>query len=173
MNGAEDRPRVRVQRGLYADELRVGDEFVHAPGRTLTETDNVLFTTLTMNPQALHLDHDYAAKQPLGNTLVNSMLTLSTMVGLSVPQLTQGTLVAQLGLGEIRFPAPLFPGDTLSVRSRVLSMRASGSRPGQWIVEFEHEGRKQDGTLVASAVRTVLLWEEAAHLAHLAGERPA
>lgn len=157
-----------VQRGLYADELGLGDVFEHRPGRTLTEADNVLFTTLTMNPQALHLDAAYAATQPFGRPLVNSMLTLSTLVGLSVGQLTQGTLVAQLGLSEISFPHPMFNGDTLTVSSEVTSKRASSSRPGQVIVTFAHTGRNQDEEVVALATRTVLMWQDEA--AHRAGE---
>jgi itaconyl-CoA hydratase len=158
------------QRGLYADELEVGDEFVHAPGRTLTEADNVLFTTLTMNQQALHLDHAFAAKQPFKRPLMNSMLTLSTLVGLSVAQLTQGTLVAQLGLSDIAFPHPVFAGDTLYASTTVTSKRASSSRPGQWIVGMSHSGTNQDGVVVARASRTVLMWDAPAHAAHRAGE---
>ena len=155
-----------IQRGYYADELEVGDEFVHTPGRTLTEADNVLFTTLTMNPQALHLDAAYAATQPFGRPLMNSMLTLSTVVGLSVGQVTQGTLVAQLGLGDIRFPHPVFAGDTLRVTTTVTQKRASSSRPGQWIVTLAHVGRNQDDAVVCEATRTALMWEKAAHEAH-------
>lgn len=150
-----------VQRGLFANELEVGDEFVHTPGRTLTEADNILFTTLTMNPQALHLDQAFSATQPFGRPLVNSMLTLSTMVGLSVGQLTQGTLVAQLGLGEISFPKPLFHGDTLYVSTTITEKRESSKRPGQWIVTMAHVGTNQDEAVVAKASRTVLMWDEA------------
>src|SRR3954471_21420182 len=101
------------QRGLYYEELRLDTRYLHRPGRTLTEADNVLFSTLTMNAQALHLDAAWAAGQPFGQRLVNSMLTLATLVGSSVGQLTQGTIVANLGLAEVRFPHPLFHGDTL------------------------------------------------------------
>lgn len=152
-----------VQRGYYADELEVGDEFVHAPGRTLTEADNVLFTTLTMNQQALHLDAEYASTQPFGRVLVNSMLTLSTVVGLSVGQLTQGTLVAQLGLEGIRFPHPVFHGDTLHVVTTVRGKRPSTSRPGQWVVELSHVGSTQRGEVVCEATRIALMWEQDAH----------
>jgi acyl dehydratase len=146
------------QRGLYFDEYEVGARYLHRPGRTVTEADNVLFTTLTMNTQALHLDAAFAATQPFGRTLVNSMWTLATMVGSSVAQLTQGTLVAQLGLGDVAFPAPLFPGDTLSTETEILSARASASRPGQGIVTMRHTGRNQDDVVVATATRTVLVW---------------
>ena len=149
--------RVEIeQRGRYADELAVGQVYLHRPGRTLTEADNVLFTTLTMNPQALHLDHAYAAAQPFGRPLVNSMLTLSTLVGLAVGQTTQGTLVAQLGLGEIAFPKPVFHGDTLRVESEVIQARESRSRPDQGLVTVEHRAYNQRGELVAQCKRTML-----------------
>jgi acyl dehydratase len=150
------------QRGLWFEEFEVGATYLHSPGRTLTEADNVLFTTLTMNTQALHLDAAWAATQPFGQRLVNSMLTLSTMVGASVAQLTQGTLVANLGFSEIGFPAPLFHGDTLYSRTEVLDKRLSSSRPGQGIVALVHRGLNQDGTEVARAVRSALVWCEGA-----------
>ena len=147
-----------VQRGLYFEEFEVGARYLHRPGRTATEADNVLFTTLTMNTQALHLDAAFAdGQQPFGQRLMNSMWTLSTMVGLSVAQLTQGTLIAQVGLSDIAFPAPLFAGDTLTVSSRVTSKRPSASRPGQGLVSIEHTGTNQDGVVVATATRTVLV----------------
>ena len=105
--------RVIEQRGLYFDELEEGVLYAHRPGRTVTEADNVLFTTLTMNTQALHLDAAWSAGQPFGQRLVNSMFTLATMVGQSVGQLTQGTIIAQLGLTDVSFPHPLHHGDTL------------------------------------------------------------
>src|SRR5690348_2071159 len=109
-----------IQRGLYFEEFELDTRYLHRPGRTATEADNVLFTTLTMNTQALHLDAAFADDQePFHARLMNSMWTLSTMVGASVAQLTQGTLVAQLGLGDIRFPHPLFAGDTLYTESVV------------------------------------------------------
>ncbi|MCU1573094.1 MAG: MaoC domain protein dehydratase [Micrococcaceae bacterium] len=150
-------PRV-VQRGLYYDELELGVVYDHRPGRTLTEADNVLFTTLTMNTQALHLDASWSAGQPFGQRLVNSMLTLATLVGQSVPQLTQGTLVAQLGLTDIAFPRPMFHGDTLYGETRVTAKRLSASRPGQGVVTLAHTGRNQDGEVVATAVRSCLMW---------------
>jgi acyl dehydratase len=147
-----------VQRGLYFEEFAEGTRYLHRPGRTATEADNVLFTTLTMNTQALHLDAAFAATQePYRARLMNSMWTLSTMVGASVAQLTQGTLVAQLGLGDIAFPHPLFAGDTLYTESTVLDKRLSSSRPGQGIVRIGHTGRNQDDTVVATATRTVLV----------------
>ncbi|GAB3599096.1 MaoC family dehydratase [Microbacterium tumbae] len=146
-----------VQRGLYFEEFEVGATYAHRPGRTATEADNVLFTTLTMNTQALHLDAAFAASQEFGQRLMNSMWTLSTMVGSSVAQLTQGTLVAQLGLGDIAFPHPLFAGDTLYTSSVVTGKRLSSSRPGQGICTIAHTGRNQDDVVVATATRTVLV----------------
>lgn len=148
------------QRGLWYEEFEVGAVYLHRPGRTITESDNVLFTTLTMNTQALHLDAAWAATQPFGRTLVNSMLTLSTMIGLSVAQLTQGTLVANLGFGEVAFANPLFPGDTMYAKSEITGKRLSGSRPGQGIVTLLHTAVNQDGTEVARASRSTLVWCE-------------
>lgn len=150
------------QRGLYLEEFVVGERYAHRPGRTVTDADNVVFTTLTMNPQALHLDAAYAATQPFGRPLVNSMWTLSTLVGLSVAQLTQGTLVVQLGLTDVSFPAPLFVGDTLIAETEIVSVRPSASRPGQGIVVMEHTGRSQNDEVVATATRTVLVWAQEA-----------
>ena len=146
-----------VQRGLYFEEFEIGDRYLHRPGRTATEADNVLFTTLTMNTQALHLDAAFAQTQEFGQQLMNSMWTLSTLVGASVAQLTQGTLVAQLGLGDIAFPHPLFAGDTLYSESVVTEKRLSNSRPGQGICAIAHTGRNQDDVVVATATRTVLV----------------
>ncbi len=147
-----------VQRGLFFEEFAVGSRYLHRPGRTATDADNVLFTTLTMNTQALHLDAAFAdAQEPFHARLINSMWTLSTMVGASVTQLTQGTLVAQLGFGDISFPHPLFAGDTLYTESVIVEKRLSGSRPGQGIVRIEHTGRNQEGTVVATATRSVLV----------------
>jgi itaconyl-CoA hydratase len=149
-----------VQRGLWFEEFEVGARYLHRPGRTVTEADNVLFTTLTMNTQALHLDAAFAATQPFGQRLVNSMFTLSTLVGSSVAQLTQGTLVANLGFGEVTFPAPLFLGDTLYSSTVVEEKRLSKSRPGQGLVVLRHVGRNQREAIVATAVRTTLVWCE-------------
>lgn len=146
------------QRGLYLEEFEVGAVYRHRPGRTATEADNVLFSSLTMNTQALHLDAAYAATQPFGQRLMNSMWTLATMVGMSVAQLTQGTLVAQLALSDISFPHPLFAGDTLYTETEIVHVRASESRPGQGLVTMRHTGRNQDGTVVAVATRVVLMW---------------
>lgn len=148
-----------TQRGLWFEEFEVGTVYEHRPGRTVTEADNVLFTTLTMNTQALHLDAAFAATQPGfdGQRLVNSMFTLSTIVGLSVAQLTQGTLVANLGFSDIAFPAPMFAGDTLYAETECTGKRESKSRPGEGVVELVHIGRNQDGTVVARAARSTLM----------------
>jgi acyl dehydratase len=156
-------PRVVTQRGLYFDEIEAGVVYAHRPGRTVTEADNVLFTTVTMNTQALHLDAAWAATQPFGRRLVNSMLTLAIVVGQSVAQLTQGTIVAQLGLREVEFPHPLFPGDTLYTETVVTEKRLSASRPGQGIVTMVHTGRNQDGDIVARATRSALMWTQQGH----------
>jgi itaconyl-CoA hydratase len=146
------------QRGLYFEEFEVGARYLHRPGRTITEGDNSLFTTLTMNTQALHLDAAWAATQPFGQRLVNSMFTLSSMVGASVSQLTQGTLVANLGFAEVAFPAPVFIGDTLYFETVINDKRLSSSRPGQGIVTVTHRALNQDEVLVGTAGRSALVW---------------
>jgi acyl dehydratase len=161
-NEKTDAPREIVQRGLWFEELEPGVRYLHRPGRTVTEADNVLFSTLTMNGQSLHLDAAWSATQPFGQRLMNSMFTLATMVGSSVGQLTQGTTVANLGFTEVEFPHPLFHGDTMYSESTVVEKRLSKSRPGQGIVAFEHVARNQDGVIVARAVRSALMWCEGA-----------
>ena len=151
-----------LQRGLWFEEFGPGVRYLHRPGRTVTEADNVLFTTLTMNGQSLHLDAAWSATQPFGQRLMNSMFTLATMVGSSVGQLTEGTIVANLGFTEVSFPHPLFHGDTMYSESTVLEKRLSKSRPGQGIVTLEHLARNQDGVIVARAVRSTLVWCEGA-----------
>ncbi|MBJ7352796.1 MAG: MaoC family dehydratase, partial [Rhodococcus sp.] len=125
--------------------------------RTITEADNTLFTTQTMNTQALHLDAAYSETTSFGQRLVNSMFTVSTLVGLSVTQLTQGTIVANLGFSEVSFPKPLFHGDTLYAETVISDKRESKSRPGEGIVTFTHTGRNQHGDVVAIAVRKTLV----------------
>ena len=147
-----------LQRGLYYEEFDLSVRYLHRPGRTVTEADNVLFTTLTMNTQSLHLDAAWAETQPFGQRLVNSMFTLSTLVGSSVAQLTQGTIVANLGFAEVSFPLPLHHGDTLYSESIVTEKRLSASRPGQGLVTLAHTARNQHGDIVATAVRTALVW---------------
>jgi acyl dehydratase len=152
-----NQPRVVTQRGLWFEEFEPDVLYRHSPGRTFGEGDNTLFSTLTMNPQALHLDAAWSQLQPFGARLINSMMTLATLIGLSIPQLTQSTIVANLGFTEVRFPAPMYAGDTLYAESRLVEKRRSASRPGQGIVVLEHTGRNQHGTVVAVAVRSVLM----------------
>ncbi len=147
------------QRGLWFEEYETGVSYLHRPGRTVTEADDVVFTTLTMNTQPLHLDAHWSSGQPGfdGQRLVNSMWTLSTVVGLSVSQLTLGTIVANLGFTEVAFPAPMFHGDTLYAETVCTGKRLSRSRPGQGIVELEHIGRNQHGDIVCRAVRSTMV----------------
>ena len=149
--------KIVEQRGLWFEEFELNTIYRHQPGRTVSEADNILFTTLTMNPQALHLDAAWASQQHFGQRLVNSLFTLSTLVGLSVGQLTQGTIVANLGFRDVRFPRPVFHGDTLYASTVILEKRASSSRPGEGIVTFEHTARNQHGDVVAVALRTTLV----------------
>jgi acyl dehydratase len=143
--------------GRWFEDLPVGFTVEHVTRRTVTETDNVLFTTMTMNPAPMHLDADYASRSEFGQPLVNSMFTLALVVGLSVPELTLGTIVAQLGMTDIRFPAPVFHGDTIRVQSEVVDARESKSRPEAGIVVFEHRAFNQRDELVCQARRTGLM----------------
>ena len=143
--------------GKFFDELEPGQVHKHQPGRTVTEADNLLFTLLSMNTQPLHLDAEFARQTEFGQRLVNSMFTLSTLVGLSVTDLTLGTTVGNLGFEKIEFPKPVFIGDTLYAETEVVSKRESRSRPGQGIVTFEHRATNQRGELVARCVRNALM----------------
>ncbi len=149
--------RIVEQRGMWLDEFHVGDLYRHRPGRTVSEADNIFFSTLTMNPQPLHLDAAWSAQQFFGQRLVNSLFTLSTLVGLSIGQLTLGTLVANLGFRDVTFPAPVFVGDTLYAETSILGVRPSQSRPGEGVVEVEHVARNQDGVVVARCQRAMLV----------------
>ncbi|WP_135229967.1 MaoC family dehydratase [Deinococcus fonticola] len=142
--------------GRYFEELPLGTVIRHRVTRTVTESDNILFTTLTMNPQPLHLDFEFASKTEFGRPLFNSMMTLSLLVGISVHELSLGTLVANLGLTDVVFPQPVFHGDTLRVESEVIESRASKSRPNQGLVTVEHRAFNQHGDLVAQCKRTML-----------------
>lgn len=142
--------------GRYFEELPVGTVIKHRVTRTVTEADNILFTTLTMNPQPLHLDFDFASKTEFGRPLFNSMMTLALLVGISVHELSLGTLVANLGLTDVVFPKPVFHGDTLRVESEVIEARESKSRPGQGLVTVEHRAFNQHGEVVAQCKRTML-----------------
>lgn len=142
--------------GLWFDELSVGQTFDHPIRRTVTETDNLLFTTLSHNPAQLHLDAEYMKGSEYGRVLVNSCFTLSLMVGVSVGDTTLGTAVANLGWDEVRFPKPVFIGDTLNITTEVLELRESKSRPDAGIVTFLHQAWNQRGELVASCKRSGL-----------------
>ena len=142
--------------GVWFDDLEVGQVFDHAIRRTVTETDNLLFTTMTHNPAQLHLDAEYMKDSDYGQVLVNSCFTLGLMVGISVGDTTLGTAVANLGWDEVRFPKPLFVGDTVRIETEVLELRESKSRPSAGIVTFQHRAYNQHGDLVASCKRSGL-----------------
>ena len=143
--------------GLYFEEFVEGQVFEHALTRTVTEMDNVLFTSLTMNPQPLHLDAEFAKTTEFGRPLVNSIFTLGLVIGISVGDTTLGTTVANLGMSDVRFPKPVFHGDTVHVRTTVIATRRSRSRADAGIVEFEHEGLNQRGETVAICRRAGLM----------------
>ena len=143
--------------GLYFEEFQEGQIFEHAISRTVTEMDNVLFSALTMNPQPLHLDEEFAKQTEFGQRLVNSLFTLGLVIGISVGETTLGTTVANLGMSEVRFPKPVFHGDTLRARTIVRSKRRSQSRRDAGIVEFEHQGINQRGETVAICRRAGLM----------------
>jgi acyl dehydratase len=143
--------------GRWFEELEPGLVIEHAVTRTITEADNTLFSVLTMNAQPLHLDESFAATTEFGTRLVNSLFTLSLLIGLSVFETTLGTTVANLGFEEIAFPTPVIPGDTVHAQSEVISSRASASRPTQGIVVFEHRAFNQRDELVARCRRSALM----------------
>ncbi|MEZ7980696.1 MAG: MaoC family dehydratase [Myxococcota bacterium] len=148
----------RPYTGKWFEELEPGLVIQHAIRRTLTESDNVSFTTMTMNPAWLHLDFDYAKNETeFGQPLVNSMLTIAVVIGISVHETTLGTTVANLGFQETVFPAPLFHGDTIRVETEVKNRRESKSRPTQGVVTFEHRAFNQNDVLVCRAVRDALM----------------
>ena len=148
--------RLRESHGRYYEEFEVGDIYEHRPGRTVTEVDNTWFTLLTMNTHPLHFDTAYAAKSEFGKPLVNSCLTLSIVVGMSVSDVSQKA-IGNLGWNDIKLTAPVFAGDTLYAETEVLGKRESASRPTQGIVTVRTTGRKQDGTAFISFERTVLV----------------
>lgn len=143
--------------GVYFDDVEVGQRIVHRLRRTVTEADNVLFCAITHNNQPLHLDHEYARATEFGQPVVNSLYTVSLATGISVEDTTLGTLVANLGFGEMRFPKPVFVGDTLRVETEITQARASKSRPNAGIVGFAHEIYNQRDELVCRLERTALL----------------
>lgn len=143
--------------GKYFEELEVGAVFEHQPGRTVTETDNLLFTALTLNPQPLHLDAEFAGTTQHGRILVNSIFTLGLVVGLSVGDTTLGTTLGNLGFDKTTFPNPVFIGDTIRVTTRVVDKRESRSKPDRGIVTFEHQGINQRGEVVCSCTRGAMM----------------
>ncbi len=148
--------------GRFFDEWQVGDVIAHAVTRTVTETDNVLVSALTHNPQPMHLDHEAAAQSEFGKPLVNSIYTFGLMVGVSVSDTTLGTLVANLGYDKLIFPSPVFVGDTLRSESECIEARESKSRPNAGIVTWEHRSFNQRGELVCRCTRSALLLKKPA-----------
>ena len=143
--------------GLHYEEFEVGQTFEHAIRRTVTEADNMLFSVMTMNPQPLHIDAEFAAQSEFGQRLVNSLFTLGLMIGQSVGDTTLGTTIANLGMSEVRFPKPVFHGDTIRTTTRVVAKRESKSRPDAGLVEFEHIALNQRGEQVAICRRNALM----------------
>jgi acyl dehydratase len=143
--------------GLYFEELIVGRVFDHAWTRTVTEMDNVLYSSLTMNVQPLHLDEEFAKKTEFGQRIVNSLFTLGLMIGITVNDTTIGTTIANLGMTDVKFPKPVFHGDTLKVRTTVIGSRESKSRPDAGIIEFSHAATNQRGEIVAECKRQALM----------------
>lgn len=142
--------------GKYFDDLAPGDRFRHAGGRTITEADNVLFCAITMNTQPLHLNEDFAAKSQFGRRIVNGILTMGLVVGLTVSELTEGTIVANLSYDRVVHPAPVFHGDTIYVETEVLEKKPSASKPDRGVVRLLHRGLNQEGKVVVEIERSVL-----------------
>ena len=143
---------------MWFEDFEVGLVISHPLTRTITEADNVDFTTSTLNPAPIHLDAAYAATTNFGKPIVNSLFTLGVVVGISVHELTHGTTVANLGFDKVTFPHPLFHGDTIRVESEILAVRASNSKPDRGIVTIEHRSFNQHDDLVCSAVRNAMMW---------------
>lgn len=149
--------------GRYFENFEIGERIEHSLRRTVTQMDNMLFSNMTLNPQPLHIDRDYCENESqFGQPLMNSMFTLGLMIGISVNETTMGTLVAQLGMTDVKFPAPVFENDTIRVSTDVIGKRESRSRPKEGIVEFHHKAYKQDGTLVAECKRQALMLKQQA-----------
>ena len=143
--------------GLYFEEFYVGQEFHHAFSRTVTEMDNTMYSLLTMNPQPLHIDAHFSENTEFGQRLFNSLYTLGIMIGMTVYDTTLGTTIGNLGMTDVKFPKPVFHGDTLRARTEVISVRPSKSRPDSGLVEFEHVGVNQRDDGVAVCRRTALM----------------
>lgn len=142
--------------GKYFDELEIGQLIKHALGRTLTETDNLLFSSLTMNTQPLHINQDFASKTEFGRCIINGIFTLGLVVGITVTELTAGTIVANLGYENIKHPHPMFAGDTLYVETEITDKRDSKSRPEAGIITMKHIGRNQQGVICIEVTRSAL-----------------
>ena len=143
--------------GLYLEEFTVGQVIRHSLTKTVTESDNMLFSVMTLNAQPLHIDFDFAARSEWGQPLVNSLFTLGLMIGISVHDTTLGTTIGNLGMTETSFPNPVFHGDTIRVETTVVSVRESKSKPDRGIVEFEHRAYNQHGALVAKCLRQAMM----------------
>jgi acyl dehydratase len=143
--------------GKWFEEFEIGKSYAHTITRTVTETDNMTFSCMTMNPQPLHIDRHFCEQTEWGQPLMNSLFTLGLMIGISVNDLTLGTTIANLGMSDVTFPAPLFQGDTVNVTTEVTEKRESKSRPDAGIVTFIHRAFKQDGTLVARCTRQAFM----------------
>lgn len=143
--------------GKFFEQFKVGETFVHEIRRTVTDMDNILFSSLTYNPAAIHIDHEYAKTTEFGRPLINSIFTLGLVVGLSVQDTTLGTTVGNLGWQEVAFPKPVFAGDTIRAETMVAALRESKSRPTQGIVTFEHKGFNQRDEVVCSCQRAALM----------------
>ena len=144
-------------RGLYFDEFEIGKVYEHAIRRTVTEMDNTLFSCLTHNPQPLHIDHHFAASTEWGKPLVNSIFTLGLMIGVSVSDTTLGTTIGNLGMTDVKFPKPVFHGDTLNSMTEVIAKRESKSRPDAGVIDFQHRCYNQRGELVAECRRQAFM----------------
>lgn len=148
--------------GLYFDQFDVGQSFDHEIRRTVTDMDNMMFSSLTYNPAAIHIDHDYCSRTEFGRPLMNSIFTLGLVIGLSVQDTTLGTTIANLGMTDTTFPKPVFAGDTIRSRTTVLEKRESKSRPNQGIILFEHLGLNQRDEIVCRTLRSALMMKEPA-----------
>ena len=142
--------------GKYFDDLEVGMTISHSLGRTITEMDNVLFNALTMNNQPLHLNEDFSAKTQFGKRIVNGIFTLGVVIGITVNELTAGTIVANLGYESVEHPKPVFHGDTIYVETQVLEKRTSRTKPDRGIVKLKHLGKNQSGEVICEVERSVL-----------------
>lgn len=142
--------------GKYFEELEIGQTIKHRMGRTLTEMDNVLFSSLTMNTQPLHINEDFAAKTEYGTRIMNGIFTLGVLVGITVPELTEGTIIANLGYENISHPKPMFPGDTLYGESEILNKRESRSRQDCGIITMKHYGLNQNSEICIEVTRAAL-----------------